>query len=405
MSAPLHIDLPVEIWLHIISFLPSEEIRRLSGLNHLFYEAAMDDTFRKVTFYTANTTWCNLKRLAQLQYASSQLKLLLSTIEPFPHRQPEINRRIRALRVNTPLVIPQPRPAGVFSYLKTMFFHWKHKPRPEDLVIKAMHRAIIHCKNVEDLDLYHESALGLDHIPYPLFLQDMWATVGQNLRKLKVDSPSERFALLLDAEATISVTNLEELMITISRIRSLRSRVQSMSTIATSHPLIAFVQAQRHSLQSLTLTSRERLNLASYIDGFGYLPSLKQFKIRVTFNPITFPNPSTLTRFLNMHKATLQIIDIQCNYEYETYSAWISHDLPALEFPVLQTLGIGMWTSQFPQVPRLRILDICIDHYDTISEMIEGLHRSSGKNKVKQFDYIFNNTLRVELHDPHCPTW
>lgn len=323
------------------------------------------------------------------------------------HRQPGIGSRIRALRVHPPVAESQLQPAGALSYLKTTIFHWKYNAPHEknrDPLVRAMHHAIIHCKNVEDLDLYYETGFRRSDIPSPLFLQDMWDTMGQNLRKLKVECPSEKFGLLLDASAT--VTNLEELKITIPLIRSLDSIHQSTSAIVTSRPLIAFVQTQRYSLRSLVLTSFEFLNLTSYINEFGYFPCLNQLKITLTFNHITLPIPSTLTRFLDMHKATLQTIDIQRNYKGTdtTYSTWISQELPTLEFPVLQTLRIGIWICQFPYVPQLRVLDIFIRHRDSIPEMIDGLHRSSGRSKVKEVIHRSKTSLRIKLSTPHLQT-
>lgn len=200
--------------------------------------------------------------------------------------------------------------------------------------------------------------------------------------------------------------NLEELAILIPLVRSLRSIYPNTSARPISRPLIVFVQAQRNSLRSLTLTSFEHLNLTSYVYELGYFPCLNQLKLKLTFDDITLPNPPALTHFLEMHKATLQIINIQHHYgtESTTYSAWISQELPTLEFSALQTLGIGIWTCQFPQVPRLRTLDIPVGLSDSIPKLIEGLHRSSGKRQVKQVAFTSSNTLRFELHNPHCQT-
>lgn len=69
MSARASIDLPVEIWLYIISFLPRGKVRRkLIGLNRVFYEAVMDDILAEVEFRT-NDAWRHLERLKQIQYA------------------------------------------------------------------------------------------------------------------------------------------------------------------------------------------------------------------------------------------------------------------------------------------------------------------------------------------------
>jgi len=41
-------DLPDELWWKIIEFLPTEEVRRLYGVNRLFFEAAFQKRYRVV---------------------------------------------------------------------------------------------------------------------------------------------------------------------------------------------------------------------------------------------------------------------------------------------------------------------------------------------------------------------
>jgi hypothetical protein len=42
------VDLPPEIWFHIISFLPRSCVRKLIGVNRTLFEIALDEIYREV---------------------------------------------------------------------------------------------------------------------------------------------------------------------------------------------------------------------------------------------------------------------------------------------------------------------------------------------------------------------
>lgn len=62
-------DFPAEIWLLIVSFLPSERhIRKLLGLNRFLFETVMNDIYRDMKFYPRDDSLLNVERLTQIQY-------------------------------------------------------------------------------------------------------------------------------------------------------------------------------------------------------------------------------------------------------------------------------------------------------------------------------------------------
>lgn len=269
-------------------------------------------------------------------------------------------------------------------------------------IIKALYLAIVNCKNVRDLTLHHEAEFGCNDAPCPVFLENMWSVIGPNLRKLQIISPWDRLSLLLEAGATLPVANLEELSITFILLRSFDFMTWSPTPLAISRPFIQFAQSQRHSLRSLTISSFERLDMSSYFGELGYFPCLRQLRILVIIDHLALPNPSTLTRFLDAHKATLESIIIVPKIEEmdKTYSSWISGEFTNLDLPALQSLKIGFWGHAFPKVPRLTSLSLSVHHSDCIPLMIEELERSSGNRKVKRVTRITTTELKVELMPP-----
>lgn len=142
--------------------------------------------------------------------------------------------------------------------------------------------------------------------------------------------------------------------------------------------------------------------MSSYFGELGYFPCLRQLRILVIIDHLALPNPSTLTRFLDAHKATLESIIIVPKIEEmdKTYSSWISGEFTNLDLPALQSLKIGFWGHAFPKVPRLTSLSLSVHHSDCIPLMIEELERSSGNRKVKRVTRITTTELKVELMPP-----
>lgn len=58
-------DLPVELWLYIISLLPSSHRQKLIGINRVLFRLAMDEIYQEVRFMDDNAKM--LKTFHQLR--------------------------------------------------------------------------------------------------------------------------------------------------------------------------------------------------------------------------------------------------------------------------------------------------------------------------------------------------
>jgi hypothetical protein len=50
VSRPTVMDLPFEIWLHITSFVPTDQLRRLYAVNRILYAIAMSERYKVIGF-------------------------------------------------------------------------------------------------------------------------------------------------------------------------------------------------------------------------------------------------------------------------------------------------------------------------------------------------------------------
>jgi hypothetical protein len=47
-------DLPLDIWHRIVSFIPTEQLRTLYGVDHTFFNLAMNIRYKEVDLYRAD---------------------------------------------------------------------------------------------------------------------------------------------------------------------------------------------------------------------------------------------------------------------------------------------------------------------------------------------------------------
>ena len=60
-------DFPLDIWHHIISFVPTEQLRALYGVDHTFFNLAMNIRYKEVSLYRDDETETISRILSRLQ--------------------------------------------------------------------------------------------------------------------------------------------------------------------------------------------------------------------------------------------------------------------------------------------------------------------------------------------------
>jgi hypothetical protein len=248
----------------------------------------------------------------------------------------------------------------------------------------------VRCENVEEL-YFHLHDLPV--IPsFNQFLKLMWTTLGPTLRRFSINATWARLPTLLDPIVSSPLVTLEELSIRLVASGSSRSLSRRRVLIC----ILAFVTTHRASLEALSLSSFEQLDVASLFRGFGHFPRLTKITISITMNRVTLANPSALSQFLNSHKNTLRELDIRpenglviSNNSSDVYKTWISEELPKLSLDSLQSLKINLWPTFKPGTcppagfipisPGLTSLEVegSVVNRDDIDVLIKSLRRHS----------------------------
>jgi len=55
-------DLPLELWLQILSYLPRKALHSMIGVNRMLFELALDEKYEEVRFIADNTEMAKIFR-------------------------------------------------------------------------------------------------------------------------------------------------------------------------------------------------------------------------------------------------------------------------------------------------------------------------------------------------------
>jgi hypothetical protein len=61
------VELPFDVWLHIGSFIPPEQLKALYTLNCAFFNLEMNERYKAVDLYRGSTTKTISKTISRLQ--------------------------------------------------------------------------------------------------------------------------------------------------------------------------------------------------------------------------------------------------------------------------------------------------------------------------------------------------
>lgn len=254
-----------------------------------------------------------------------------------------------------------------------------------------MHLAIVQCRNIQTLNFQLN-----DHPTIPSFrqfLKNMWASLGPNLRRLTINAAWKNFPLLVDSTLTTPVTSLDELSVRLYHSNATtKPKNPNPKVIRTA--FVTFANSQRHSLQSLTISFFEYIDMSPIFKNLGHFPNLKELHLLVLMDRPHFSIASTLTHFLRAHKDTLEILVIPPSYNFDiaqetTFATWLK-EFSTLELPSLQSLKIELWTtfqwtSVLPHVPRLTSLHILTARlkFKDVENMTKDLERSTAAAQLR----------------------
>ncbi|KAF8966761.1 hypothetical protein BDZ97DRAFT_1806324 [Flammula alnicola] len=345
-------DLPVELWLEILSYLPRTALHKMIGVNRILFELALNDLYEEVRFISDDRD--TLKTFEQLKHLGIANRVRHLFIRPafLPGTDEE-----------TESTFKQKLASGA-AYLRNFtknpssitFNDSFNDPSYE--ILETAKIAVKACPNLHEITIVlHDLAL----TPlFMLFLDSLWASdsIGPNLRKLSIDTTVIKLPLLLNPLTKRSklLTNLEEFDINISVTRLNQTPTDWHFA---SGALVAFLAAFKATLTSLTFSSLINRDLGTLFESFPRLRKLKKFEFLSVFNATSVPQTEDFTKFISRHAPTLETLvvkpharHITVNTSDDTYSIWLNHNdaleserlysFAQLVLPKLRTLDIGL---------------------------------------------------------------
>ncbi|KAJ3841996.1 hypothetical protein F5878DRAFT_722539 [Lentinula raphanica] len=335
-------ELPSEIWLHIASFIPDATLKRLTGVNLLFYNISMDLRYKSIV----------------LQRLDSRTMMLLKRLS-----DPAVGKRVRLLTAS-----PDFRFYGaVHAPPSSSFRHFLHpfrllgygsgpnnsnKPRPEEEGTRALIIALPAMPNVTTFTIDSHSWGQHSGTRIQDFLNTAWASFGSNLRKLSLRGHAASFRTIIGS--TPSLPQVEELFfeLTDNPTSSVMSTEDDRILINVFAP---FINSFSPKLQALTIWAWTSLDLSAFFRCLGQFPLLTCFNFQTSFLRTFKHDPSSLSHFIQQHCAQLEILVLKLNQNpvlhtiqmEQPLSEWIYNTFQESHFSHL--LELQLYPSALPR--------------------------------------------------------
>jgi len=365
-------EVPLEVWQIVASFLSSEDVKKLYGINRPLSALAMEERYRSVSIGDLHDRQIIrvLQRLAYVhclnhfvlyeppsptfRYQTSLAEYVrVLNFRPAPlGGLPSLNRSGKSPTCETAFVT---EPNTVLNIIRNLSFvkTLKKSPRRETalvtepktvLKIELPTRQTAFVTNPEtvlniisNLSLVTSLTLDCEQSPgYPTsfkeslpFVAAGWASFGQNLRFLRLKVPVDA---VHDTIGSVKLPNLQGLSFDFS----LWSRAMAGSQV-----FVNFIHDHADTLRFLGIYTREYPNLFETLLQDVCIPMLDSFTFYQAphYEEI---NTAGLQPFLLTHSRTLKILDLQ----FHSYNpnilreTWIT--MP-VTLPKLQSLVVDFW--------------------------------------------------------------
>ncbi|KIM44164.1 hypothetical protein M413DRAFT_443202 [Hebeloma cylindrosporum] len=355
---PTH-DLPLELWLEILSYLPRSTLHRMIGVNRILFELALDEKYEEIKFM-ADTT--------EMGYMFRQLEQSAS-----------IARRVKRLVIR-PTFLPAmdidyvenavssklPAKANFLNCFRSSTVHIEEpfvakKEDSTEEILRSGKRALKCCSNIQELTVVlHDHTLTSS---FSSFLSSLWKadSIGPRLRKLHMHMTLSKFPIFLNPliNSPGHLRNLDAFSIDFapSRFDVAFDYEQSKEAARDSYralaPLRSFCWSLKQSLTAISISSHNTHDFATFLNDLPpHFPNLKKVELLAIFS-LEAHQIAPLFRFLSDHSAQLEEVmikpyprQISFNHSDDSYAAWISDCVPngfgTLVFPQLATFAVGL---------------------------------------------------------------
>ncbi|KAJ7592410.1 hypothetical protein C8J56DRAFT_1044884 [Mycena floridula] len=349
------IDLPVELWLHVISFLPSPHlIRRLIRVNRLLFNLAQDEIYAEM----------HLRIDWQSKFANmSDADLMIS-------------HRVRHLHIDAHVVQwqPDPRSNGVLAQLTP----WR-KTR-DSARSRIWQNTVKRLVNLQHLTV--DCAKNLSSITP--FLISILSTSYQSLSVLSITISWLDLSEFRQCCLSLPHSIIQAFDLTLTGA----SKTTGQSDNLTKY-LGPVLLSQATSLTSFSLSSNAR-NLG-FIDFFSLLADttllLSSLALELDFeNAVSW---HALNELLESKKKTLQSLNLRASgvssNRSSPFTRWYYMDFSQIELPQLKSLALGFASPEINQalsmvsvrlpLPKLTTL-VLWDHFINLHDILQPFSRA-----------------------------
>ena len=382
-------DLPLELWLEILAYLPRSALHKLIGVNRFLFELALDDIYEEVRFIAGDK---QMEKIF-LQMESVMLSFrIYSCFEFLGGRFPNIAKRVKRFLIRPTFLPPMDSDEAessahssrnrltskrrLLSHFNRLKYNRPEFERPTTFaqapttgdILQLAEKAIKLCPNLQDLTVVlHDHMLTT---PFISFLKSLWKpdSIGPRLRTLRMDMTFAKIPTFLKPliRPQKVLHNLEILSIDLapSRFDAIPNRAEE----ATSNSYRALVSLRsffslfRDSLTSISISTHSAHDFRTLITYLPLrFPNLKKFEVLTVFK-VSAHQTAPLFKFLNEHSEQLENLTIkpyprQTSFSHtdddDWYAIWISPSPPG-------TLVGGNFVIGFTRLilPKLQCLDI-----------------------------------------------
>uniref|UniRef100_A0A8H7Y2P2 F-box domain-containing protein n=1 Tax=Psilocybe cubensis TaxID=181762 RepID=A0A8H7Y2P2_PSICU len=368
-------DIPYEIWVQITQYLSPEEVKRLYPVNRSLFNIAMDERYKRgfVGVLSSADTHRSLIRLLDPSVAArvrtftlkpADLCRMLAEFKPVKYER-MVSYMYAGLRksiarsndTGTPL------PAGGHGHnsqgqgRKIRVEHALPADKAKKHLKKIMHAMTGLTTLVVEIltSQEHRAFQGISISDSSALLQPGWHTFGSNLKSLDLRVPLEDMARVLPTTqrgASETLPSLETLAMHVRHAVYTTSDSDILLNI-----VLPFLQAQKHSLRSLTLDVGPQVDISLFLLSMENFPLMASFHIKQFFSRDGQGNLKGLYRLLQTqqeHLTDLSIDLVPHSGNLPPVNQFFSQKCFAVSLPNLNRLTINL--HQFPSTYKAGLI-------------------------------------------------
>ncbi|KAF9039308.1 hypothetical protein BJ165DRAFT_1497365 [Panaeolus papilionaceus] len=347
-------DLPLEVWLLILSYLgpaDAKAFRRMIGVNRNFFELGMNSLYETMRLEAGDAN--TIRRFTQLKHSNISRRVRYLLIDPLflPKSSWSYERSVP--------VIPQ-KPA-IFRYQLLSLVNEVKAAISVDLIgdiLYAAKRGIKSCNNLREIQVTLH-----DRVMTPAFLDfasSVWSNklVAQSLEKIKISTTTPRLPVLLKpiTAHAHNLTNLLECDISFLSTAHIPTPEENRSVTV---PLQCFLQAMETIGTQVTSSTVLEIRGDVLRASAPPLPTINNQVLSLHFLNATLSGSSKTVPFVNVQAHSVKQLNLRSIYWNSEIDPWGYVDQSCAGF----VLSEGKDRFEALRLPFLENLHITIERW------------------------------------------